>query len=79
MQLDALQKLPVGVPELVEMSPSVAADDALLLGSKQTTVFVLDRRTGRLLKTFSSWDSSLLMDPEEDEQKLGKRGQTVMR
>eukprot|EP00873_Tetraselmis_striata_P022954 jgi/Tetstr1/443218/TSEL_031257.t1 len=66
-----VQKLPVTMPELVELSPSITVDNALVLGSKQTTVFVLDRRSGRLLKSFSTQDSATLLDADLDDQKLG--------
>jgi hypothetical protein len=66
------QKLPVTVPELVELSPSITVDNALVLGSKQTTVFMLDRRTGKLLKTFSSQDSATLLNAELDNEKTGE-------
>lgn len=67
-----VQKLPVTMPELVELSPSITVDNALVLGSKQTTVFVLDRRSGRLLKSFSTQDSATLLDADLDDQKLGE-------
>jgi outer membrane protein assembly factor BamB len=64
------------------MSPSVTNDDAVILGSKATAVFVLDRRSGQLLKEFSSAEEALLgfgesgpgeaEDEDKDEVEEGK-------
>ena len=43
-----LQKLPVTIPELVESSPSLAADGSLVIGSRHTNVYLLDSQTGLL-------------------------------
>mmetsp|Transcript_7719 Transcript_7719/g.21964 ORF Transcript_7719/g.21964 Transcript_7719/m.21964 type:complete len:1257 (+) Transcript_7719:192-3962(+) len=64
-----IQKLQVTVPELVELSPSLTADDALLVGKKETTVYAVDRATGSYLKTFSSNEASMLLDPSADDSK----------
>ncbi|KAK9861488.1 hypothetical protein WJX84_008156 [Apatococcus fuscideae] len=43
-----VEKLPVTVPELVESSPSLAADGSLVIGSRHTNVYLLDAKTGLL-------------------------------
>ena len=58
----AEQKLPVTVPELVESSPSLAADGSLVIGSRHTNVYLLDANTGLLDHMFldvASLSSSL--------------------
>ena len=46
--MPVVQKLPVTVPELVESSPSLAADGSLVIGSRHTNVYLLDAKTGLL-------------------------------
>lgn len=59
-----LQKLPLGVRDLVEASPAPTPDGSLVLGSQQSTVFVLDAAHGTLLRTLRGDDSdaAFLMD-----------------
>jgi hypothetical protein len=45
-----LQRLPAGVPDLVNRSPVAALDGSMLLGSQHTSVFLVDVRTGQLLR-----------------------------
>jgi hypothetical protein len=48
------QRLPISLPELVESAPSMTADGSILLGSRDSKVFLLDRRTGRSVQTLSN-------------------------
>lgn len=45
----ALQRLPASAPQLVAASPSVTEDGGLMLGSLQSSVYVVNARTGSLL------------------------------
>ena len=45
-----MQKLPATVPQLVEASPSATEDGALLLGSHRSSVYVVDGKSGVLLR-----------------------------
>ena len=49
-----MQRLPASVPELVEASPSVAEDGAVLTGTHQSSVYVVDGKTGNLLRVLPS-------------------------
>lgn len=49
-----LQRLPISLPELVESAPSLTADGSLILGRRDSKVFLLDRRTGRSVHTLSN-------------------------
>lgn len=40
----------MGVSELVNLSPVATADGSMLIGSQHTSVFLLDARTGQLLR-----------------------------
>eukprot|EP00798_Chlamydomonas_sp_ICE-L_P020836 gene20836-27668_t len=55
-----LERLPVTLPELVDASPSLTDDGSVILGKRVTTLFLVDRRTGDLLKVLS--DVSFWMD-----------------
>ena len=48
-----MQRLPHSVAELVESAPSLSKEGALLLGSRHTTVFVIEAATGELVRIFS--------------------------
>lgn len=48
------QRLPISLPELVEAAPSLTADGSIILGRRESKVFVVDRRTGRRLSTISN-------------------------
>jgi serine/threonine-protein kinase/endoribonuclease IRE1 len=62
-----IEKLPVGVRDLVELSPAPTPDGSLVLGSQRSSVFVLDARRGKLLRTLrgseEDGDADLLADP----------------
>ncbi|KAI3797082.1 hypothetical protein L1987_39773 [Smallanthus sonchifolius] len=47
------EKLPFGVEELIGRTPHVSVD-GVLIGSKKTTVFLVDPQTGRVIYTFKS-------------------------
>lgn len=62
-----IEKLPVGVRDLVELSPAPTPDGSLVLGSQRSSVFVLDAKRGKLLRTLrgseEDGDADLLADP----------------
>jgi len=62
-----IEKLPVGVRDLVDLSPAPTPDGSLVLGSQRSSVFVLDSRKGKLLRTLTESeedsDTDLLADP----------------
>jgi hypothetical protein len=47
------------VAKLVDQSPLSTPDGSLLLGSQHTSVFLLDGRTGQLLRTLYDFDGEL--------------------
>jgi serine/threonine-protein kinase/endoribonuclease IRE1 len=67
--LSAAQKLPLSVPELVELSPSVTEDGAYVLGSRDTTIFSIDLASGALVRAYLEFGGKLT----EVEALLGER------
>ena len=60
MSLDALlQRLPITVAAFVEGTPSVTADGALVLGSRHTHAFLVDIKTGKLIKSYVEYGGPL--------------------
>ena len=55
-----MQRLPATVPQLVEASPSVAEDGAVLTGTHQSSVYVIDSKTGHLLRVLPSHGKQML-------------------
>ncbi|KAL4433623.1 hypothetical protein ABPG75_000064 [Micractinium tetrahymenae] len=59
-----IERLPVGVSDLVNQSPVTALDGSMLIGSQHTSVFLLESRTGQLLRTIYDFDGELgQLDP----------------
>lgn len=50
-------KLPMNIEDFIKITPHISEDGAVMLGSKKTTVFVVEAKTGRLIRTFKSPDS----------------------
>jgi hypothetical protein len=48
------QRLPLSLPELVAAAPSLTADGSLIVGRRESRVFVLDRNTGQPLATLGA-------------------------
>ena len=66
-----LARLPTGVADLVDASPSLAADGrTVVLGGRRTTVFVLDPASGALRRAFATGDYD--DDDDEDEGGVGE-------
>ncbi|XVF18161.1 hypothetical protein REPUB_Repub10bG0188500 [Reevesia pubescens] len=63
-------KLSVTVEEFVKHMPHVSEDGAITLGSKRTTVYVVDAMTGRLLHVYSSPDSPSMVESDKKETSL---------
>ncbi|KAG1652981.1 hypothetical protein FOA52_006315, partial [Chlamydomonas sp. UWO 241] len=51
-----LERLPISLPELVDASPSLAHDGSIIVGRRESAVFVLDTLTGRLVRHLSGGD-----------------------
>ena len=56
-----VQKLPVTVKDLVDASPSPTPEGAMMLGSQQTIVFIIDVQRGIVLKTIKGDDTDVFM------------------
>lgn len=50
----SLQRLPISLPELVDAAPSLTADGSIIMGRRESKVFLLDKRTGQPLSTISN-------------------------
>ncbi|XP_022740110.1 serine/threonine-protein kinase/endoribonuclease IRE1a isoform X2 [Durio zibethinus] len=59
--------LSVTVEEFVKHMPHVSEDGAITLGSKRTTVYVVDAMTGRLLHVYRSPDSPSMLESDKKE------------
>ena len=53
-----LQRLPASVQEVVDMSPSLTSDGAVVLGTRQTTVMLVDPGSGRVIRSFGQGGNS---------------------
>lgn len=58
-------KLPQSVDDYIKTAPHITEEGAVTLGSKTTTVFVLEAKTGRLIRTYGSPHSSSTLQNEE--------------
>ncbi|CAI9115226.1 OLC1v1016069C1 [Oldenlandia corymbosa var. corymbosa] len=47
-------KLPVSVEEFLKSTPFVSSNGGIMLGSKKSTVFIVDARTGKIVHSFCS-------------------------
>jgi hypothetical protein len=48
------QRLPLSLPELVQAAPSLTADGSVIVGRRESRIYVLDRHTGQPLTTLTS-------------------------
>lgn len=55
-------KLMKSIDEYVSSTPQIAEDGGIVLGSKRTTAFLVDAKTGRLIYTYSMPDSPATQD-----------------
>ncbi|KAF8405570.1 hypothetical protein HHK36_010477 [Tetracentron sinense] len=62
-------KLSVTAEEYIKSTPLISEDGGITLGSKRTTVFFVDAKTGRLIHTFRSADSPSISGLQNDEEK----------
>jgi hypothetical protein len=53
------QRQPQTIPELVDSSPSMMADGSVVLGSRTTSVYLLDPDSGALINGFHNVGASL--------------------
>ena len=49
-----VSRLPVTARQLVEASPSMTKDGGVVMGTRRSTVFAVDRHTGELLRSFDT-------------------------
>lgn len=49
-----VSRLPVTARQLVEASPSVTRDGGVVMGTRRSVVFAVDKRTGELLRSFDT-------------------------
>ena len=54
-----VQKLPMTVAEVVDIAPSMTPDGSLVVGSRTTTVYLLDPATGAVLRAFHEFGGGL--------------------
>eukprot|EP00126_Sphaerothecum_destruens_P008858 Sdes_comp20370_c0_seq1m14198 len=50
----SLVKLPITIPRLVQASPFQASDGSIYVGTKSTSIFLLDKRTGKFIKEYKT-------------------------
>ncbi|CBI21568.3 unnamed protein product, partial [Vitis vinifera] len=65
-------KLPMTAEEFISSTPHVSEDGGVILGSKQTTVFLLNAKTGKLIHSYRSLESppTPLSNKEESSDKV---------
>lgn len=67
-----LQRLAISLPDLVDAAPSLTADGSIILGRRESKVFLLDKLTGRSVSTISNAADAL----EDHSGALGERHNT---
>ncbi|TYI88702.1 hypothetical protein E1A91_D03G001300v1 [Gossypium mustelinum] len=67
-------KLPVTVEEFVKHMPHVSEEGAITVGSKRTTVYVVEAMTGKLLHVYRSPDSPSALEPDKEGTPLSDNG-----
>lgn len=67
-----MQKLSMSIDEFVKNTPYISEDGAVTLGSKKTTVFEVDLRTGKLIRTYRFNSQSTLRSDDEKQSVLYK-------
>ncbi|XP_044482789.1 serine/threonine-protein kinase/endoribonuclease IRE1a isoform X2 [Mangifera indica] len=60
-------KLPVSIEEFIKNTPYISEEGGVTLGSKKTTVFVVEAKTGRLVRIYRSSDSPSTQQSDEEE------------
>ncbi|XP_041018882.1 serine/threonine-protein kinase/endoribonuclease IRE1a isoform X2 [Juglans microcarpa x Juglans regia] len=60
-------KLSMSIDEFVKNTPYISEDGAVTLGSKKTTVFEVDLRTGKLIRTYRFNSQSTLQSDDENQ------------
>lgn len=63
-------KLPMSVEELIRRTPLTLAGDGVMLGSKKSTVFILDVKSGKEIQTFTSDNFTSSEDQHNDENPI---------
>ncbi|XP_047978900.1 serine/threonine-protein kinase/endoribonuclease IRE1b-like [Salvia hispanica] len=66
-------KLPMSAEEFVKRTPFVSAGGGIMLGSKKTSVFVVDAKTGKVVRTLRSDNLSSGEDRGADETSIMTR------
>ncbi|XP_059644992.1 serine/threonine-protein kinase/endoribonuclease IRE1a [Cornus florida] len=63
-------KIPSTVEDFLKIMPHVDENGGVVVGSKITTVFLVDAKTGRLIHTYSSSDSTPTLQTNEEKSVL---------
>ncbi|CAK9156292.1 unnamed protein product [Ilex paraguariensis] len=61
-------KLGISVEEFTRSTPQITEDGGIILGSKKTTVFLVDSKTGRLISSYRSSDAPTASQNNEKNQ-----------
>lgn len=54
-----LERLPITLPDLVDASPSLADDGSVILGNRRSMLYLVDRNTGKLIRSISDFHGIL--------------------
>ncbi|GAX74713.1 hypothetical protein CEUSTIGMA_g2161.t1, partial [Chlamydomonas eustigma] len=73
-----LERLPVTLPELVELSPSLTDDGSIIVGNRKSSVFILDASDGRLLQTLSGSLEDRTLEALQLQQLMDARDTVVL-
>ncbi|KAK0577498.1 hypothetical protein LWI29_033989 [Acer saccharum] len=64
-----VEKLPLSVEEYIRSSPYITEDGGVIVGAKNTTVFVVDAKSGTVVYTYGSVDSRSTVGFQSAEEK----------
>ncbi|KAF2312521.1 hypothetical protein GH714_034948 [Hevea brasiliensis] len=59
-------KLQMNIEDFIKITPHISEDGSVILGSKTTTVFVVEAKTGRLVHTYKSLDTPSTLQRDEE-------------
>ncbi|KDP43783.1 hypothetical protein JCGZ_22410 [Jatropha curcas] len=54
-------RLPINIEDFIQITPHISEDGTVILGSKTTAVFVVEAKTGKLIRTYKSLASPSIL------------------
>ncbi|KAJ8763994.1 hypothetical protein K2173_004865 [Erythroxylum novogranatense] len=71
-------KLPMNIEDFIKITPHISEEGEVILGSKRTTVFVVEAKTGRIARVYGSPDSPSVLQNGQENSSLDSDDKTYM-